>query len=479
MGEDAMVEVERVREGDRPENREILDFKEYGGLYSRCLFASQAETQEKADNIMDPYNTTVEFDDLTADAMKGRDRNYNFVCEKSSIAERKKQWEEVEYSTAYSQWKKQFTGFMQSIKEKRGEKGEEAFGIIMGGDRNKQAKDFTEADADTLFNKFCKGKDNKDTSDIDLFVKLITSRLVFKNNKIELDNLKLLLPHLQWIASGLFGKETASQAVTRLIELESKIYNSPNNSPMYVAVDVFSLDKGKRINNPTGDEKKVLGALFKGEIPIQTPQAARFVPSRDEAAVVPAVFQGVPQPAPVDTVAFFAPRKDQGEPPSPPPVKEIPASTSGERLQNMHKKELEATREKLLSPFSRKEQDRLGALMIDRTEDQISKMTPQEQERVKGDMEEMLRMDIANLETIIKEDGLGNAQGPTTQDVSLPPPTPAESDLAPAEPTPERISEIGRKEFSLTDRPFLRIPQEERDGIIINVIRAAGGKYGE
>ena len=394
-------------------------------------------------------------------------RDYNRVCETASLNERKKEWENftpsTEHPTAYGKWQKDFTHFMNNNIEP-GSKREEALRIIMS-DPKKRANEFAVEDADKLFTDFC--KDGR--SNINNFIKRVTT-ILGRENKRDSNNLKQLLPHLQWIASGLFGKETASQAVTRLIELDSAVRNDPR-----IAVNI--LDK-ERINTLTDDEEKVLGFLQKS---FSVPQEKISpIPTQEiKPVTTPAVLSDVPQAAPVDTVAFFAPRKDQGEPPSPPPVKEIPASTSGERLQNMHKKELEATREKLLSPFSRKEQDRLGALMIDRTEDQISKMTPQEQERVKGDMEEMLRMDIANLETIIKEDGLGNAQGPTTQDVSLPLPTPAESDLAPAEPTPERISEIGRKEFSLTDRPFLRIPQEERDGIIINVIRAAGGKYGE
>lgn len=266
---------QEVGQRETEERREILDFDKYGALYGRFLLASQAKTAEEIANIIDPTNK-VRFNDLTTDTLK--DRNYNPICENVSLAERKKQWEGREFSDAYKQWRTEFTSFMTEIKDPQREK---ALRTIMPN--LKQATAFKEDDADTLFNDFCKG-----ASDIDNFIKRVTANLGL-DNKRDSKNLKELLPHLEWIASGLFGKETASQVVTRLIELESAMHNN-----LFTVVNSFNEE---RINTPTDDEKRVLGLLHKSFSPV--PEAER-IPTRvtTVAAVAPSV-SDIPKPAPV------------------------------------------------------------------------------------------------------------------------------------------------------------------------------------
>lgn len=217
---------------------EILNLPEYGALYGRFLMASQAKTAGEIANIINPANTTVEFN-LTEDALDKR--NYNPVFENFSLAERQDQWKDfkpsTEYKTAYDQWRTEFTGFMVNIQDP---KRALALKTILA--RDKESKDFTVDDADQLFNEFCQGK-----SDIDNFVGRVTASPT---------NLQELLPHLAWIASGLFGKDTASQAVARLIELESALRNNKGQ-----VIEVINSSKD-RINAPIDDEKKVLSLLY-------------------------------------------------------------------------------------------------------------------------------------------------------------------------------------------------------------------------
>ena len=383
---------------------EILDsekLRNHGALYGRFLLASQAKTEKEAANIINPNKTVSLLRDLktTDNALTLEKRNYNFVAEKSSLNERKDQWKEVPlFDDAYKQWQEQFTRFMKNNIE-QGSNREEALRIIMSDPKTKAAE-FTEEKARGLFEKFC-----KDTSDIHAFVKSVTENLKGNDGKIDSTKLEKLLPDLQWIASGLFGKETASNAVTRLIELESAMNNDIN-----LVLETVLINEQR--HNPTDDEKQILNALYKGEIPSLIPQAKR-VPTQESKVAVPIVpGEGVSKPAPI-------PKPDEDKiPPSPPPptVSESREGGSAERdLAGMNLKGLEAVRDELLSGFSRKEQDRLGAQALNMTEDQISKMTPEERTRIQADKEEMIRMDIANLETIIKEGGLGNAQPQTAE----------------------------------------------------------------
>lgn len=242
-----MAEVQ-TGDAERPEaqpntNLEILDFQNYGSLYSRFLIASienQADTS-KASGIIDP-NVQVEFTLNNITSLDQKQRNYNPTFERFSFAERDELWKEFSYEDAYQSWRTQFTEAIKNIKD---EKRIGAFQTILPG---KAPSDFTPNDADFLFELF-----SEDKSDVTEFVGVITRKLGHET-KIDPAYLKILIPHFEWIASGLFGRQTASM-VTRLIELESELHNNPNN-----VIAAFTANKD-RINTPQNQERRLLGAV--------------------------------------------------------------------------------------------------------------------------------------------------------------------------------------------------------------------------
>ena len=247
---------EQRDQSEQVKHSEILNLPKYGALYGRFLLASLPDA--KIGKIIDPANTTVEFDNLTEDILKKKDCNP--VFENLSFAERKEEWKGIEYSQAYNQWRTQFTDFMINIQDPQRLK---ALKTILSN--NKEAKEFTIGDADRLFNEFCRGK-----SDIDNFIARVVTNLG-NNGEINPTTLQELLPHLQWIASGLFGKNTSSYGVGRLIEIESAIHNSPVQ-----VMEIFNSNKG-RINALTDDEKRVLGPLHKSLLFVAAEQDRREI----------------------------------------------------------------------------------------------------------------------------------------------------------------------------------------------------------
>ena len=253
---------------------EVLDFPKYGALYGRFLLASLPGADIA--NTIDP-DKKVEFKDMMLDAL--RERDYNPVFQNLSIEERQEQWKDfkpsTEYSTAYSQWRTEFTGFMTKITDSN---RESALMIIMLNPKN--AVQFTENDADELFEEFCGGK-----SDITNFIKRVKTNLI-SDGRINPTNFQELLRDLEWIASGLFGKNTASQAVTRLIELESALHNDPGK-----VLDTFNLNR-ERINKLEQSERMSLGFLH-DTLRLQV----KLSPTQAESEEV--ISATVPKPAPV------------------------------------------------------------------------------------------------------------------------------------------------------------------------------------
>lgn len=254
---------------------EILDLN-HRGLYGRFLMASQAQETE-VPNIINPA-TPVEFN-FAEDKVLLDKRDYNPVFQNLSLKERQDQWKEIPlFDNAYKQWRTEFTGFMINIQDPQ-----RALALKAILANNKEAKDFTIKDADDLFNEFCRGK-----SDITNFLKRVTANLArASDGKIDSANLKSLLPHLEWIASGLFGRQTAGMSA-RLVDLESQLYN--NHAEVLAA---FTSDK-ERIRILQPDERKVLSDLYslipqekrnsiRGAVVIPTPPAAPTSPEdKDE-----------------------------------------------------------------------------------------------------------------------------------------------------------------------------------------------------
>jgi len=388
------------REGEPQKGLEILDserLRNHGALYGRFLKASLAKTQEEADNIIDPNNTKVEVN-LAADALLNR--SYNPVCERSSIAERKKQWENFKpsalHKSAYSQWQAEFTGFMNKNKDQR----IRALKIILS-DRDRaefQKTEFFTVDyADHLFNDFC-----KDGSDVDSFIKRVTTNLASRRGKINPEYLKDQLDDLRWIASGLFGKETASNVVTRLIELESAIRNDPEQ------VVRFFNDNKDRINSPTDEEKGILRALLKGEIPTQVPTVPT-VPEED-VSLKPAPWN-LPESAPVPGwTPAASPAEDKDETPRPPPAEIIPGQkeSSPDPEYMPPRAALEHTWYELLNKVSKERQhdflDKARAM----SKEEIDKIPGGEEMLTWEDMR-IVQAVIQNMEKLLEEENWGIA----------------------------------------------------------------------
>lgn len=250
-------------------NLEILDFQNYGALYGRFLIASienQADAS-RASGIIDP-TAQIEFN--VTNILPLDQRNHNPTFESFSFAERDEQWKEFSYEDAYQSWRTQFTEAINNIKD---EKRIGAFQTILPG---KAPSDFTPNDADFLFELF-----SEDKSDVTEFVGVITRKLGH-DSKIDPAYLKLLIPHFEWLASGLFGRQTASM-VSRLVELESELHNNPNN-----IISVFSANKD-RINTPQDHERRLLGVLHAVNMAtIQQPKvASEELEEEDEEELIP------------------------------------------------------------------------------------------------------------------------------------------------------------------------------------------------
>lgn len=369
-----MIEGVSVKPEERPQQGlEILDSEKlgkYGAVYGRFLLASLPGADTA--NIIDQYKT-VEFNVLTVDTLK--DRNYNPVVENFSLDERREEWKGVEYSQAYSQWRTKFTDFMTRITDTN---KETALMMIMSNPKN--AVEFTENDAGQLFTEFCSGGSN-----IANFIERVKTNLI-SEGKINPISLQELLPHLQWIASGLFGKNTASIAVTRLIELESALHNNPEQ-----VMEFFNSNK-ERISMPTDDEKKILIPLYQSLI-------------RQENKAV-TIDEPTLKPAPVSQPQTEEPNEGQLEIKPPPNIPGL----EEEFPDNMSLLALEAVGDEILSKLTEKDQNRLCVLAANMTEDQMKNMSPEERAKAPSVQGVWIRMYTVNLRKILEEEGLGNAQ---------------------------------------------------------------------
>ncbi len=431
----------RPAEGEPRQGSEILNLNEYGALYVRFLLASQAKTQEEADNIINPNKTVSLRRDLktTDDALEKR--NYNLVCEKSSIAERKREWENTPYLEALGKWREQFTVFMN--KDKNPQRIRAIRAILSDEDSAEfeKTENFTAEYAENLFNDFC--KDGR--SDINKFIERVTANLSSSGSKkIYPQYLKAELDDLGWIASGLFGKETASNVVTRLIELESAIRND-------TSLVLENLLTNEHIHNRTDDEKKILDALHKGEIPILTPQV-QGVPQQEGRVPVPTVPpEGVsPRPAPVTPDEKALPKdKDENPPPPPAPLPNTPrVETAGEKsLEDMNLLQLNAFLNDMLINLPPEEKTALSNKMLEmvnqQMEDMNQGMTQAAIVEAWRDPRKIVRLYIVNLQKILEERGLSSSLQPAPVGGLAPQPDTVSESVSPKEKTLDETEGIG------------------------------------
>ena len=234
-----------------PGKAEILDINRYGGVYGRLLIASQ---DPRADTLINP----AEAFDVPGILPISEKRDYNPITQGLSSGERAEAWKGIEFNEAYRQWRTKLT---QAVKTTTNEKRIGAIETIF----RKPAAEFTEEDADELYNAFCKGK-----SDTTAYARDIAS--IFQTDgKTDLATIKDLSSGFEWLASGLFGKQTAT-IVSRIVELEAAIEDNFAG----VVQKVFA-DK-ERINNLTSEETDIFTKLYTG-FKMQT---ARIEPQEDK-----------------------------------------------------------------------------------------------------------------------------------------------------------------------------------------------------
>jgi len=252
-----MVEAVTQTETSADKQPEILDVDSYGGLYGRLILASQSQESEIANLINPGVKTDIDTSKLTI----SDSRDYNLITRGLSKNERLKAWEGIEFNDAYKMWRSKFTKIIQSTTD---EKKLEAINAVSG----KLASEFNEEDADNLYDAFSRGK-----SDTTAFAKLLVSKLK-TDGKTDFVKIQELSSDIEWVAGGLFGKQTAV-AVSRIIEIEAEI---ARNKPRDIVKKIFS-DKN-RINNLKDEETEILNKLYGGIDAVKT-RSETFPKSQD------------------------------------------------------------------------------------------------------------------------------------------------------------------------------------------------------
>jgi hypothetical protein len=303
---------------------EVKAIKNYPGLYGRLLLASATRESDVVLSIIDP-STNIGVD--LSGATISESRTYNPITEKLSHAERAAAWEGVGFDNAYQQWKKEFTQVINDIAPAETNRLA-AFHAVF---KDKSAAEFTQADAETLYGRFCQGESN-----VDDFVKTVIGNL--KADKKTVDD--ALLKDLEWVSRKLFGKQTAI-AVSKIIELETEMGDNPKD---FVRV-IFS--DPTRINNLNIEETNILAYLHDGlkaepivESSSPEPHAsAQPAETRKRKSTAPAGPTATPEAQPVDKdkiVAPAAPAQPAGikdEPQPMPPEPTTPEGTGAIELQ--------------------------------------------------------------------------------------------------------------------------------------------------
>jgi hypothetical protein len=219
---------------------EVKTLKNYPGLYGRLFLASAAKESDIVHSIID---SSTDIGINPSEVRISDDRTYNPITGKS-LEERAAAWQGVSFDQAYQQWKKEFTQVINGIAPTETNRLA-AFHAVF---KDRPATEFRQADAETLYNRFCQGESN-----VDGFVKTVIGNL--KADRRTLDD--ALLNDLEWVSRKLFGKQTAI-AVSRIIEIETEMADNPKD---FVRV-IFS--DPTRINNLNIEEKNILAFLHDG-----------------------------------------------------------------------------------------------------------------------------------------------------------------------------------------------------------------------
>lgn len=207
---------------------EILNLRTYAAVYGRFALSNLAP--DRKEDILNPQiDLSGQFDPDRVTVLRDRG-TYTGITKKLSIGERVKAWEGTEFNKAYDSWSASFTKAIRGITD---QSIKDALKVIV---KDKEAADFTPKDTQDLYDANCKGR-----SDVSVFVGGVMGNLA-TNGNVDPATLTRLLPHIEWISSKLFGKETAV-AISRMIELEAEITNNPSTVTQTLFADVNRIDK--------------------------------------------------------------------------------------------------------------------------------------------------------------------------------------------------------------------------------------------
>lgn len=241
-----MVEVaDRPEQEARPINLENLA-PEQRAESIRYFAAARASSPEAATAVL--TRDEISLDEINPQA----EARYNLILEPESLRERQDYWEtrNIEFDEALVQWKSRFTSLVSQVTSDTRTTAIKS--ILPEGNqelREKNLADITQDDAMTLFHEY---SDNK--SDIDKFMRRALT------DPTDIDALKEMLPHLKWIATGFFGKDTAAKIENQLL-LEAEVKFNPVDTSRFFEETIRSHEEPRQPEaavGPTDDDDDIL-----------------------------------------------------------------------------------------------------------------------------------------------------------------------------------------------------------------------------
>ena len=244
----------------QPQNTEILTPKFYG--VSAILLQASNSTPDLISNIVNPdHNIGVSLDEPNPNL----ERNYTQITQSLSSKERRAAWQGNEFEPSITKWKSKLTEIATTTKNAN---KKHVIEIISG----KNSSEFTEIDAQNVFNLYCDG-----VSKTSKFVTQVVSNLKTEDNqKIDIAKLKSLEPEIKWMAHALFGEKTA-EIVMKFVEIEASMQNNPKKT-----VETLFTDNKNRLNNLNEEEKVFLKPLYDSLKEITPPSNIAPPPEKDE-----------------------------------------------------------------------------------------------------------------------------------------------------------------------------------------------------
>lgn len=218
---------------------EILDIRNFAGVYVRFLLASQDPSL-----LPDIINPNLSFEIPTEISILTI-RGYTPLTPPN---ERIEAWNGLSFRESYTKWETKLVSLVNSTSEG---KRADAIKFVSG----KSPSEFNSKDVGRLYALLCDGK-----SDTTTYINSIVEGLS-TDGKVDLQKLTDLQPGLEWFSAQFFGKST-SKAITKMVELQAEIVNNPKALVQKLFLDKDRLNSSKL----TDPEKEMLATLHDGLI---------------------------------------------------------------------------------------------------------------------------------------------------------------------------------------------------------------------